>query len=451
MCTTIIGRFGVNNDNHKNRSHSTPSAAHDSPSSYISATEIPLPEDAMEDDNCLSAMERELGSQHQSLNDICDQLITLIALSGGVNPRVEAPPAVANAVVAPLNPLNTNTHRLKPATPSEFTGDHTKGCAFLNSCDLYIGLGPYPVRWWSSKDLLGPLFYERWSCCALHWLNHVTCTANGIAPMGDLGWLQTRVHMWLLPKKRGPNGSHGPGDLQVPSRLPFCQWVHWQIPWTSGSCRVHWRCEHCAEVPTWAEPHHTELHCLSHLWLTFQWYPQGLVWCCDPLQWKSHCKLCIPIDFAIHLNHCHHCSWSQSQPCHRGYQTCTLCSSPCDICDSIYWIHIKATTRPQCNGCWCDLKMRPKSSSVLLMREDWLHQTQLSWGVQCSHHDCGRTFRLHPAWARCIGCLHNRHRSIKEVEEVAQGETSVESGFTSHDKWIVRPHCNPRIILHPCS
>jgi len=59
-----------------------------------------------------------------------------------VNPHVEAPPAVANAVVAPLNPLNTTTttHQLKPVTPSEFTGDHTKGCAFLNSCNLYIGL-----------------------------------------------------------------------------------------------------------------------------------------------------------------------------------------------------------------------------------------------------------------------------------------------------------------------
>ena len=97
----------------------------------------------MEDDSdCLSAMERELGSQCQSLNNICNQLITLITLSGGVNPRVEAPPAVTNSVVAPLNPLNTTTHRLKPVTPSEFTGDCTKGCAFLNSCDLYIGLAP---------------------------------------------------------------------------------------------------------------------------------------------------------------------------------------------------------------------------------------------------------------------------------------------------------------------
>jgi len=35
-------------------------------------------------------------------------------LSGGVNPSVEAPPTVANAVVALLNPPNTTTHQLKP-------------------------------------------------------------------------------------------------------------------------------------------------------------------------------------------------------------------------------------------------------------------------------------------------------------------------------------------------
>jgi len=143
MCTTIIGWFGVDDDDDENCSHSTLSVAHNSLSSYISATEIPLPEDAMEDDsNCLSAMERELGSQHQSLNNICNQSITLITLSEGVNPHVEAPPAVVNAVVAPLNPPNTTTHQLRPVTPSEFIGDCTKGCAFLNSCNLYIGLAP---------------------------------------------------------------------------------------------------------------------------------------------------------------------------------------------------------------------------------------------------------------------------------------------------------------------
>jgi len=141
MCATIIGWFSVDDDDNKNCSCSIPLIANNSSSSYISATEIPLPEDTMEDDsNCLSAMERELGLQCQSLNNICNQLIMLIALSGGVDPHVEAPPAVANAVVASLNPPNTTTNWLKPATPSEFTGGRMKGHVFLKSCNLYIGL-----------------------------------------------------------------------------------------------------------------------------------------------------------------------------------------------------------------------------------------------------------------------------------------------------------------------
>ena len=84
MRTTIIGQFSVDNDDNENCSHSTPSVTHDSPSSYISATKIPLPQDTMEDNSdCLSAMERELGLQHQSLNDIHDQLIMLIVSSRG--------------------------------------------------------------------------------------------------------------------------------------------------------------------------------------------------------------------------------------------------------------------------------------------------------------------------------------------------------------------------------
>ena len=90
----------------------------------------------MEDDSDhLGAMERELGSQCQSLNNIHNQLIMLVELSRGVNLGVEG-----------LGQQgfyhHTTTHRLKPVTPSEFTGDRTKGRAFLNSCDLYIGLAP---------------------------------------------------------------------------------------------------------------------------------------------------------------------------------------------------------------------------------------------------------------------------------------------------------------------
>ena len=37
-----------------------------------------------------------------------------------------------------LNP--SPNHFTKPAAPDDFTGDRDKGCAFLDSCDLYFTL-----------------------------------------------------------------------------------------------------------------------------------------------------------------------------------------------------------------------------------------------------------------------------------------------------------------------
>jgi hypothetical protein len=37
---------------------------------------------------------------------------------------------------------NAGIRHIKPATPNEFVGDHVKGRAFLNSCELYIRLAP---------------------------------------------------------------------------------------------------------------------------------------------------------------------------------------------------------------------------------------------------------------------------------------------------------------------
>jgi len=57
--------------------------------------------------------------------------------------------AAAGPPVAPPNPIITTpipsvpkVHTLKPAPPNEFSGDRSKGRAFLNSCELYIRLAP---------------------------------------------------------------------------------------------------------------------------------------------------------------------------------------------------------------------------------------------------------------------------------------------------------------------
>src|SRR6266516_6706273 len=40
------------------------------------------------------------------------------------------------------NGVHNTSSKLKPAPPSDFDRDHTKGQAFLNSCELYIRLAP---------------------------------------------------------------------------------------------------------------------------------------------------------------------------------------------------------------------------------------------------------------------------------------------------------------------
>jgi len=39
-----------------------------------------------------------------------------------------------------ITPVTLKAHGLKPALPSEFDGDRTKGMVFLNSCQVYIRL-----------------------------------------------------------------------------------------------------------------------------------------------------------------------------------------------------------------------------------------------------------------------------------------------------------------------
>ena len=85
----------------------------------------------MQDDgDRFDAIENELGAQRQSLNDIREQLLQIIALVNTANPvavPASTPPVIMNTPIASPNPPNTSTHRLKPASPSKFAGDRTKG------------------------------------------------------------------------------------------------------------------------------------------------------------------------------------------------------------------------------------------------------------------------------------------------------------------------------------
>jgi len=101
------------------------------------------------------------------------------------------------AVVAtPSNPPTTTTHRLKPAELLvKFTGDRTRGRAFLNSCDLYHWAGPTQFRQMTKQRIYWvPLFYEKATAPAAPFTDRTMRLAQqtGSLPWVDL-WADFRL------------------------------------------------------------------------------------------------------------------------------------------------------------------------------------------------------------------------------------------------------------------
>jgi len=91
----------------------------------------------------LLAVEQELTQQQTTLSTLKQ---TMKEVLDAVQ-SLASPAASQNTSGAPsAQPLpvakSSSSTRLKPATPTEFDGSRDKGRAFLNSCDLYIGLVP---------------------------------------------------------------------------------------------------------------------------------------------------------------------------------------------------------------------------------------------------------------------------------------------------------------------
>jgi len=373
----------------------------------------------------------------------------LITLSGGVNPSVEAPPTVANAVVAPLNPLNTTIHRLKPVTPSEFTGDHTKGCAFLNSCDLYIGLAPTQFTddqariYWVLSFMKGD--------CAAHFTD----------------WT-----MWLA---------------QQTGSLPWATWAEFRLEFIHNFCPKN-------EVQT------------AHMDLETSKYHQGshsvdeyvnkfheLVDCAEYTEGANivlkfwHGLSPIIQNYIAYLTY----GWPSDDIPKDWYNAVILCNENC-IANSAFQSTLQSTQATAITGggahynpvAWFTKPVHLAPAHVMAVTPSIgftsrppqdpnamdVDVTQ-RWGpnpVVC--YQCRKTGHTRPncpeafdvctmTVEECTNFIQHELTALdvcttdidrlEQVEEVAQGETTVELGFTSCDEWTVCPHCNTRIILHP--
>jgi len=92
----------------------------------------------------LEQLENDIREINQSLNRLLlqnedrDAANVLPSVS---NPEVPSSPM--REVHREHIPKPEGARHIKPATPSDFSGDRTKGRAFLNSCELYLALAPH--------------------------------------------------------------------------------------------------------------------------------------------------------------------------------------------------------------------------------------------------------------------------------------------------------------------
>jgi len=92
----------------------------------------------------------QLAAQNEFLNETMGRILNKLETAEElVAPVVESPDEDEDALEydSPAEPSAAVTKSarktIKPSPPAEFSGDRTKGRAFLNSCDLYLHLAPH--------------------------------------------------------------------------------------------------------------------------------------------------------------------------------------------------------------------------------------------------------------------------------------------------------------------
>ena len=92
---------------------------------------------------CLHAVEQELTHQQMSLTQLQEAIQEVLeAVKTSLPCVAQTDTSGATGAQPTPTPNPSKASRLKPASPADFDGLRKKGCAFLNSCDLYIGLVP---------------------------------------------------------------------------------------------------------------------------------------------------------------------------------------------------------------------------------------------------------------------------------------------------------------------
>ena len=97
------------------------------------------------DKNCVVYLEQMVAALQAQGVETQSHLQQLIATMNQLLPTMPLS-SPESQVVTPPTMEPPKDHRPKPATPPKFSGERTKGLAFLNSCQTYIHLCPEEFR-----------------------------------------------------------------------------------------------------------------------------------------------------------------------------------------------------------------------------------------------------------------------------------------------------------------
>jgi len=371
----------------------------------------------------------------------------LITLSVGANPHVEAPPAVANAVVAPLNPLNTITHWLKSATPSEFLGDHVKGHAFLNWCDLYIGLAPTQFTN-DQAEIYWVLSFIKGNC-TVHFMDQTMWLAQQMGLLPWATWAEFRlefIHDFCL--KNEVQMAHT--DLEMSK---YHQGSHSIDEYISEFCKLVDHTKYTEGVKIVLKFQHGLNPIIQNYisCLTYSWSSDNV-----PNDWYDAAILC-----------------NENHIANSAFQSSTWTTTITG--DGAHHNPVTGVTKPMDSMPAWVMAVAPSIRITLRLTQDSNAidvDVTHRWGPNPTVcYQCGKTGHSRPNCSEVFDvytmtmkecsdfvqhelaaldiCTTDIHQ-LEEVEGIGQEESTAESGFMSCNKWIVCPYYIPWIVLHLC-
>jgi len=143
--------------------------------------------------------ESNINSTLAALTTQLQQLTQLVANPPPLAVPNTPPPPVPSPLVSPSPAPPVQWTRLKLSCPLDFNREHHNGCAFLNSCSLYIRLAPEQFYDEQERILWALTFFKGGR--ATKWSENVFCQEadTGVFPIQTWGDFEQQFQLHFFP------------------------------------------------------------------------------------------------------------------------------------------------------------------------------------------------------------------------------------------------------------